>query len=116
MNLKSNIDLTYSDGTIAGGTVSSVVEGRIIRHEKGNDGVIQTLYTYTDVNGDTIKTGYFPTTEAEANALYTAVASNLPDISEVGFTAWNEALFYEGFRVEMANTFGVTVADIDIVA
>lgn len=116
MNLKSKIDLTYSDGGIAGGTTSGIVEGVIIRHEKGNDGTINVLFQYLDANGIAIQTAPFPITEEEADALYTAVKANLPNIDEVGFSAWIEALYYEGFRVEMAATFGVEVADIDIVA
>ena len=116
MKLVSNIDLTYSDGSINGGTDSGIIEGTIIRQEKQNDETIQFLYQYKNADGLEIKTGYFPISEAEADALYSAVEANLPDINTVGYSAWNEALFYEGFRVEMASTFGVTVADIDIVA
>lgn len=115
MNLKSNIDLTYSFGSVSGATELGIVEGVIQSHEKRN-GIINVLFSYVDANGVTIKTDYFPITEAEADALYTAVEGTLPDIAVVGYSAWIEALFYEGFRVEMATTFGVLVADIEIVA
>lgn len=116
MNLKSNINLTYSFGNVNGDTETGIVDGVIHRHEKGIDGIINVLFSYLDADGNKIKTDWFPITEAEADALYSAVKTNLPDIDSVGFSAWNEALFYEGFRVEMASTFGVNVADIDIVS
>jgi len=118
MKLVSNIDLTYSFGDVNGSTETGVVEMFLGREQKDNEGNRNFVYICKTADGVVIKSGWLPTpiTPAEADALYTTVAANLPDISVVGFTAWKEALDMEAARVEMANTFGVTVANIDIVA
>ena len=36
--------------------------------------------------------------------MYDAVSGSLPAIGN-GFLDWNEALYYESFKVEMVNTF-----------
>ncbi len=118
MNLKSNIDLTYSLGDVNGSTESGIVEMYLGREQKDNERNRNFVYTCKTAEGAVIKAGWLPesiTTE-EADALYTAVKANLPDINDVGFSAWNEALNMEAARFKMADTFGVTVADIDIVS
>jgi len=116
MKLVSNIGLTYSTGVSS--TDTGIIEGHIISHEKDKNKIVQILFSYKKPDGTTILTEWFPQgiTEEEADALYAAVAANLPDIAVVGFSAWNEALFYEAFRIKMAETFGVTTDKIDIAA
>jgi len=117
MKLQSNIDLTYSFGNVNGSTEVGVVEGFINRTQTDLEGNKNFLFSYKTPEGVAIKTDWLKDsiTKEQADALYSAVASSLPDISVVGYSAWNDSLLMEAFRVEMAATFGVEVADIDII-
>ena len=113
MNLKSNINFTYTDGI--GSVKEGIVEGFIVRSIKDystKDRVVIFEYKVADV---LVKKGKFIATKEAAQALYDAVKDTLPVIGN-DFDAWDDALFYEAFRVEMALTFSKTVADIDIVS
>ncbi len=118
MKLVSNINLTYSFGDVNGNTEEGIIEGFLTgREQKDLKGNKNFTYSYNTPEGIVIKTGWMktPVTREEADALYTAVKANLPDINVVGLSAWNDALDMEAFRVKMAETFGITVDKIDIV-
>ena len=119
MKLVSNINLTYSFGDVNGDTEQGVIEGFLIgREQKDMEGNKNFVYSYKTPDGVVIKAGWMkdPVTRDEADALYTAVKANLPDIDAVGFSFWNDALDMQAYRVKMASTFGVDVDKIDIVA
>ncbi len=118
MNLKSKNNLDYSFGDVDGSTENGIVEMFLLgRADKDKEGNKNFVYAYKNTDGVVIKSGWMkdPVTPEEADALYTAVKANLPDINVVGLTAWTDALDIEAARVKMATTFGIDVADIDIV-
>lgn len=116
MKLVSNINLKYSFGDVNGDTEEGIVECSIKRPDEDTEGNINFLYSYSTPEGVKIKTAWLEEsiTKEELDELYTAVASTLPDINAVGYSAWNNALRYEAARVKMATTFKVSVDKINI--
>lgn len=112
MNLKSKINFSYTDGI--GSVSQGIVEGFIVRSIKDYKTKDRLVIFEYKVGGNVIKKGKFVATKEEAQALYDAVKASLPAIGN-DLDLWDDSLFYEAFRVEMAATFSKTVEDIDII-
>lgn len=112
MNLKSNINFTYTDGI--GSVKQGIIEGFIIRSIKDYATKDRLVVFEYKVGNTIIKKDKFVATKEAAQVLYDAVKDTLPTIGD-DLDAWDDSLFYEAFRVEMAKTFNKTVADIDVI-
>jgi len=115
MHLLSNIDLDCNSGIA--GTIQTKVKGVIsFQQQNVETGDLAYIFAYIDdATGNVLETKEYPVDPATADGLYEQVKANLPDINAVGFIAWQLALDYESFRLLMAQTFGVTANEIDII-
>ena len=91
---------------------TGLVVGRILGVNNNFSGnAIGVNFAYEKEDGTTLLSDVKVYTYAEANALYEAIKTGLtPDLP------WNEQqeeIFYTAFKIEMADTFGITVEQIE---
>ena len=70
------------------------------------------MYEYKTEAGQSLVNNMLQLSKEEINGLYEIVKSQIP--TELSYTESTQYLYYLGMKVKMAETFGVTVADIEI--
>lgn len=114
MKIKTLIPVTYNSGIASQQT--SIVEGEIIiiRQDYLRDNY-NFLFSYKNESGEMIQTpsSDFTLTKEEVNALYDEIQNEIPNNMEYFETT--QYIYYLGFKIQMANTFGITENDIEII-
>lgn len=113
MKIRTTVPVTYNNG-IAGqetGLVTGVLQGCNQQLRFGFDS--SYMFEYTSESGQVIANNIYPVSAEETNALYEVVKGEVP--SGLNYTDSTTYLYYLGFRIQMAQTFGITTADIEII-
>ena len=112
MKLRTNIEVTYNNGVT--GQESGIVEGILQDGIWLNDfNAVGANYTYQKLDGTVIHKNGFTIEGESIQTMWNAVKGNVPSNLDYNKTA--RYSFYLGFMFEMANTFGIDVANIEIV-
>lgn len=113
MKIRTTVPVTYNNG-ITGqetGLVTGVLQGCNQQLRFGFDS--SYMFEYTSESGQVIANNIYPVSAEETNALYDLVKGEVP--SGLNYTDSTTYLYYLGFRIQMAQTFGITTADIEII-
>lgn len=113
MKIKTLVPVTYNNG-IAGqetGLVTGNLQACSQQLRFGFDS--QYMFEYASESGQTIANNMYPVSAEETNALYEVVKDQVP--TGLNYTDSTTYLYYLGFRIQMAATFGITTADIEII-
>lgn len=113
MKIKTLVPVTYNNG-IAGqetGLVTGNLQACSQQLRFGFDS--QYMFEYASESGQVIANNMYPVSAEETNALYEIVKSEVP--TGLNYTDSTTYLYYLGFRIQMAATFGITTADIEII-
>jgi len=116
MNLKTNVDVQFNDGVTgqSTGKVSGVlISVSWVRNpETGTFDTVGANFAYFKPDGTQIAQDAFTVTGDEIQTLYDAISKDIPTSGE--FKDIEMETYYLGFRLQMANTFSITTAEIDI--
>jgi hypothetical protein len=113
MKIKTLVPVTYNNG-IAGqetGLVTGILQGCNQGLRFGFES--NYMFEYATESGQTIANNMYPVSAEETNALYEIVKSEVP--TGLNYTDTTTYLYYLGFRIQMAQTFGISVNDIEII-
>ena len=113
MKIKTLVPVTYNNG-IAGqetGLVTGNLQSCSQQLRFGFDS--QYMFEYASESGQVIANNMYPVSAEETNALYEVVKGQVP--TGLSYTDSTTYLYYLGFRIQMAATFGITTADIEII-
>lgn len=113
MKIKTLVPVTYNDG-IAGqetGLVTGKLQGCQQALSFGFDS--NYMFEYASESGQTIANNMYPVSAEDTNTLYELVKDQVP--TGLSYTDTTTYLYYLGFRIQMAGTFGITVNDIEII-
>jgi hypothetical protein len=113
MKIKTLVPVTYNNG-IAGqetGLVTGTLQSCNQQLRFGFDN--NFMYEYSTESGKSLVTNMYPVTAEETNNLYNLVKNEVP--SNLNYTQATEYLYYLGFRVQMAQLFGISESDIEII-
>jgi hypothetical protein len=113
MKIKTLVPVTYNNG-IAGqetGLVTGNLQACSQQLRFGFDS--QYMFEYASESGQVIANNMYPVSAEETNALYEVVKGQVP--TGLNYTDSTTYLYYLGFRIQMAATFGITTADIEII-
>ncbi len=114
MKLQSTKEVTYNDSRSTSKT--AIMTGEILETYKAK-GITEFIYKYIDADGFLYSHDKYVMTEEEADLLFPLVEANLPNIEEVGYSAYNLAMNYEGMKIKMAERFSeLELSDIEIIA
>ena len=113
MKLKTLVPVTYNNGIA--GQETGIVEGIL---SSCNQQLLRTfnsmyMFQYQSITGEFISTNLYPVTEEETNTLYDLVKDEVP--VGLNYTDATTYLYYLGFRVKMAITFGIEISEIEII-
>ena len=113
MKLKTLVPVTYNNGIA--GQETGIVEGVLTACNQQLEVSFSSMYMFQYVSelGQVISSNLYPVTEEETNALYDLVKDEVP--AGLSYTDATTYLYYLGFRVKMALTFGIEVSDIEII-
>jgi hypothetical protein len=113
MKLKTLVPVTYNNGIA--GQETSIVEGILSTCNQQLGGSFNSMYMFQYVSelGQVITSNLYPVTEEETNALYVQVKDEVP--TDLSYTDATTYLYYLGFRIKMAITFGIEVSEIEII-
>jgi len=114
MKIKTLVAVSYNSGIASQET--SIIEGKInfVSHD-----YLRKAYTFTfqyvNENGEVINTNSsnFSLTKEEIDAFYDVVKSSIP--KNINYFENTEYIYYLGFKIEMAKTFGINVSNIEII-
>ena len=111
MNLVTKIPVTYNNGLTNQG--SGIVEGYLVEcvQQLRNNIITQFSYSYKTESGELLTAAPLNLKEEEVNGLYEVLKDSIP--TTLSYTQKNLYLYYLGMRVKMAETFGITVDDIE---
>lgn len=114
MKIKTKIPVKYVYG-IAGQSESIITGEIMICMQDYLSKNYNFNFQYTNEKGEVINTNTnnFTLTKDKINELYNLVKSQVPTDMEHFETI--EYIYYIGFKIEMAQTFGITPNDIDII-
>jgi hypothetical protein len=114
MKIKTLVPVTFNSGIASQQT--SKVEGEIslVRQDYLRDSY-NFMFTYKTEAGEQIQTpsSDFSLTKDEINAFYDVVKAGVP--TDMEYFETTEYVYYLGFKIEMANTFGIEPSDIEII-
>lgn len=113
MKIKTLVPVTYNNG-IAGqetGLVTGNLQACSQQLRFGFDS--NYMFEYASESGQVIANNMYPVSAEETNALYEVVKGVVP--TGLSYTDSTTYLYYLGFRIQMAATFGITTADIEII-
>ena len=113
MKIKTLIPVTYNNG-IAGketGLVTGTLSSCNQQVQFGFNS--NCMFQYSSESGQMIANNMYPVTAEEINALYEVVKGEVP--TGLNYTDSTTYLYYLGFRIQMAGTFGISVNDIEII-
>ena len=113
MKLKTLVPVIYNNGIA--GQETSIVEGILSTCNQQLTGAFDSVYMfqYVSETGQVISSNLYPVTAEETNALYELVKDEVP--TGLSYTDSTTYLYYLGFRVQMATTFGIEVSEIEII-
>ena len=113
MKLKTLVPVIYNNGIA--GQETSIVEGILLTCNQQIVTPFSSMYMFQYVSeaGQVISSNLYPVTEEETNALYELVKDEVP--TGLSYTDATTYLYYLGFRVKMALTFGIEVSEIEII-
>lgn len=113
MKLKTLVPVTYNSGIA--GQETGIVEGILTNCNQQLAGTFSSMYMFQYVSdtGQVISSNLYPVSEQETNALYELVKDEVP--TDLNYTDATTYLYYLGFRVKMAITFGIEVSEIEII-
>jgi hypothetical protein len=113
MKLKTLVPVIYNNGITEQET--SIIEGVLSTCNQQLEGSFNSMYMfkYISENGQIITSNIYPITAEEINALYVQLKGQVP--SKLNYTDSTTYLYYLGFRVQMATTFGIEVSEIEII-
>lgn len=113
MKLVTKTPVAYNSGLVS--TTTGIVEGILhgcnqqIRF--GFDSSF--MYEYKAADGTVLASKPLNLTKEEIDGLYEVVKTSIP--TGLSYTDSTTYLYYLGMKLKMAETFGITAADIDIV-
>lgn len=112
MKIQTLIPVTYNDGIASQAT--GIVTGTI---DFVNQDYYRELYNFTfsyvDESGKKINnTPPFTLTRDEINVFYDEIKDSVP--TNIAYFETTEYIYYLGFKIEMAKTFGISPNDIEI--
>jgi hypothetical protein len=113
MKIKTLVPVTYNNGLT--GQETGLVIGKLqgcqqqLRFEFNS----QYMFEYASESGQVIANNMYPVSAEETNILYETVKGEVP--SDLNYTQATEYLYYLGFRVQMAQLFGILESDIEII-
>ncbi len=113
MKIKTLVPVTYNNG-ITGqetGLVTGKLQGCQQQLRFGFDS--NFMYEYSNESGKSLVTNMYPVTSEDTNTLYNLVKNEVP--TNLSYTQSTEYLYYLGFRVQMAQLFGILESDIEII-
>ena len=113
MKIKTLVPVTYNNG-IAGqetGLVTGNLQGCSQQLRFGFDS--SYMFEYASESGQVIANNMYPVSAEETNALYEVVKNEVP--TNLSYTDSTLYLYYLGFRIQMAQLFGILESDIEII-
>lgn len=113
MKIKTTVPVTYNNG-IAGqetGLVTGTLSSCSQQLRYGFDS--NYMFEYSSESGQSIANNMYPVSAEETNALYEVVKGEVP--TDLNYTDSTTYLYYLGMKMKMAETFGITVSDIEII-
>ena len=113
MKIKTLVSVTYNNG-IAGqetGLVTGNLQACSQQLRFGFDS--NYMFEYSSESGQVIANNVYPVSAEETNALYESVKGEVP--IGLNYTDSTLYLYYLGFRVQMAQLFGILESDIEII-
>lgn len=113
MKIKTLIPVTYNNG-ITGqetGLVIGDLTGCSQQLKFGFDS--SYAFQYSSESNQTIANNIYQVSAEETNALYEVVKGEVP--TDLNYTDSTTYLYYLGFRIQMAQTFNISVNDIEII-
>ena len=113
MKIKTKIPVTYNNG-ITGqetGLVTGTLQGCNQQLRFGFDS--SYMFEYASESGQVIANNMYPVSAEETNGLYELVKGEVP--TDLNYTDQTLYLYYLGMKIKMAETFGISVNDIEIV-
>ena len=113
MKIKTLIPVTYNNGVT--GQETGIVTGTLsnCNQQLRFDFNSNFMYEYSTESGNILKNDMYPVNSEETNALYEVVKGEVP--TGLNYTDSTTYLYYLGFRIQMAQTFGISVNDIEII-
>lgn len=111
MNLVTKIPVSYNNGIVSQG--SDIVEGylEVCTQQLRNEITMNFSYTYKTKSGVLLSSTPILLGEEEINVLNESLKDSIP--ADLTYTRKNLYLYYLGMKVKMAETFGITVDDIE---
>lgn len=114
MKIQTLVPVTYNSGIasqetgIVNGVINLVSQDYLIKSYNFN-------FQYLNENGEVINTtsSNFSLTKAEINAFYDVVKSAVP--TDMEYFETTEYIYYLGFKIEMAKTFGIQPNQIEVI-
>ena len=115
MYLKTTKEVTYNDTRKTEKT--ALMTGKIEEiYTKVGSKETKIVYKFEDEDGVKYEHSSYILTDAKRDELFPLVKDALPNIDEVGEAAYDLAMYYEGFKLEMAQEFEeLTVEDIEMI-
>lgn len=113
MKIKTLVPVTYNNGVT--GQETGIVTGTLsnCNQQLRFDFNSNFMYEYSTESGNILKNDMYPVTAEETNYLYNLVKNEVPN--NLSYTQATEYLYYLGFRVQMAQLFGISESDIEII-
>lgn len=114
MKIQTLIPVTYNSGIANQET--SIIEGKInIVSQDYLREMYNFNFQYLNQSGEVINTNSsnFSLTKEEIDSFYDIVKSEVPN--DMQYFETTEYIYYLGFKVRMAETFGITADDIEII-
>lgn len=113
MKIKTLIPVTYNNGVTGQetGLVTGILQGcnQSLRFGFNSN----YMFEYSTENGQSLKNDMYPVNEEQTNTLYNLVKNEVP--TNLSYTEATQYLYYLGFRVQMAQLFGISESDIEII-
>jgi hypothetical protein len=113
MKIKTTVPVTYNNG-IAGqetGLVTGTLSSCNQQLRYGFDS--NYMFEYSSESSQIIASNMYPVTAEETNTLYNLVKLEVP--TNLSYTQATEYLYYLGFRIQMAQLFGILESEIEII-
>jgi len=113
MKIKTLVPVTYNNGIASQetGLVTGILQGCQQQLRFGFDS--NFMFEYTSESGQTLANNIYPVSAEDTNTLYELLKGEVP--TGLSYTDTTTYLYYLGFRVQMAQTFGIQVSDIEVI-
>ena len=113
MKIKTLVPITYNNGIA--GQETGLVLGKLHNCSQQLKSNFSSgfSYEYITENEQVLVSNLYLVTEEQTNDLYNIVKNEVP--TNLSYTQSTEYLYYLGFRVQMAQLFGILESDIEII-